>query len=69
MRINTITSFTVHDSGGWTRISATYSQVDENGKVLIDNDRFNIVVVDEDAKDAIKIIKDLLLTKIPEQEE
>lgn len=69
MRLNTITSFTAHDSGGWTRLSATYSQVDEEGKVLVDNDRFNIVVVDEDAKDAIKLINDLLLTKIPGQDD
>ena len=69
MRLNTITSFTANDSGGWTRLSATYSQVDEEGKVLVDNDRFNIVVVDEDAKDAIKLINDLLLTKIPGQDD
>lgn len=63
--IKTITSFTSHRTGEGTRLSATYSIINEDGQIVNSNERFNIVVVDENIQEAIDVINELLETKIP----
>ena len=49
--IKVITSVTVFNDAVGLRLSATYSEVDENGKVISDNKRFDRVVTDAEIKD------------------
>lgn len=51
-----ITSITTLTTAEGKRISATYSDIDETGKIFSENNRVNRVVVDDVA---LKIIDDL----------
>lgn len=44
-----VTSITIHTTAEGKRISTTFSEIDESGKILNDNTRTNRVVVNEDA--------------------
>lgn len=44
--MKTVTSFTHHKTAEGDRISFTYSEIDDNGKILNQNQRENFVVVD-----------------------
>ena len=64
--IKKITSFTSHTTGEGTRLSATYSEINEQGQIVKSNERFNIVVVDEEIQDALDKVDNFLNTMIPE---
>lgn len=66
--IKTITSFTSHKTGEGTRLSTTYSVINEDGQIVESNKRFNIVVVDEDIQQSIDLINGFLNDKIPVEE-
>lgn len=66
--IKTITSFTSHKTGEGTRLSATYSVINEDGQIVESNKRFNLVVVDEDIQQSIDLINGFLNDKIPVEE-
>ena len=52
-----ITSVTVFNDAVGTRMSATYSEVDEQtGRIISDNQRFDRVVTDEAAKEAAQAL-------------
>lgn len=54
-----ITSVTVFNDAIGTRMSATYSEVDETtGRVISDNKRFDRVVTDDGAKSAAAALLD-----------
>ncbi len=55
-----ITSYTHLTTGEGERLSYTYSEIDEGGKLLSQNNKKNIVVLDEKILDAIKLINDFL---------
>lgn len=63
--IKKITSFTHHVTGEGSRISATYSVIDDNGELIKSNERFNIIVVDENIQNNIDLINSFLEQKIP----
>lgn len=63
--IKKITSFTSHETGEGTRLSATYSEINEDGQIVKSNERFNLVVIDEEIQQAIDKINQFLHTKIP----
>lgn len=48
-----ITSVTVFNDAVGLRMSATYSEIDDSGRVVKDNQRFDRVVRDSDAKSAV----------------
>lgn len=48
-----ITSVTVFNDAVGLRMSATYSEIDDFGRVVKDNQRFDRVVRDADAKSAV----------------
>lgn len=56
--IKVITSVTVFNDAVGLRLSATYSEIDENGKVISDNKRFDRVVTNADVKAAVKAVFD-----------
>ena len=54
-----ITSVTVFNDAIGTRMSATYSEIDEaTGRVISDNNRFDRVVTDDGAKSAATALLD-----------
>ena len=61
-----ITSFTSHVTAEGTRLSATYSEINQEGQIVKSNERFNMVVVDEEIQEAIDLINEFLHDKIPE---
>ena len=61
-----ITSFTSHITAEGTRLSATYSVIDETtGNITTSNERFNTVVVNSDIQSDIDAIMKFLYGKIP----
>lgn len=53
-----ITSITILTTAEGKRISATYSDIDEDGKILSENNRVNRVVVDPATLDMIGDLED-----------
>ena len=63
--MNKLTSFTSHTTAEGTRLSATCSQINEDGQITKSNERFNLVVVDTEVQQTIDLIDRFLNTKIP----
>lgn len=63
-----LTSYTKHLTAEGIRLSGTYSEIDDNGRLMQQNTRFNIIVPDTDTQvlDAIKVIDKYMTAKIPE---
>ena len=55
-----LTSFTSHVTGEGQRISYTYSEVDENGKLKNQNLRENFIVMDEKLQGHIDAINNFI---------
>lgn len=53
-------------TGEGSRLSATYSEITEEGILLKSNERFNVIVVDETIQAYIDALNDYLSTKIPQ---
>ena len=66
MAIQKITSFTHHTTGEGSRLSATYSEMTEDGTLVKSNERFNIIVVDDTIQEHINAINEYLKGKIPQ---
>lgn len=64
--IKKITSMTVHKTANGEQVAFTYSEIDDDGKVLAQNKRAEIVVLDEEAASAIEVLYHFVETKIPE---
>lgn len=64
--IKKITSFTSHKTGEGTRLSATYSEISENGQLVKSNERFNVIVVDDEIQGHINALTEFLQGKIPQ---
>ena len=63
-----ITSVTVFNDAVGTRMSATYSEVDEaTGRIISDNERFDRVVTDKDAKSAANSLIDYATDSLPDE--
>ena len=65
-----LTSFTKFVTGEGTRLSGTYSIIDDNGAVTEQNNRFNLVVAgteeNQSVIDAIAVIDNFMSGKMPE---
>lgn len=62
-----ITSVTVFNDAVGTRMSATYSEVDDaTGRIVSDNERFDRVITDKDAKSAANSLIEYATDSIPE---
>lgn len=64
--IKKVTSFTQHETAEGTRLTFTYSKIDEDGNVVTSNERGTTIVLDNAILDRIKEINDFLYLKIPE---
>lgn len=56
MSIKKLTSFVHHVTGAGSRISYTYSEIDESGKIIEDNVKDSIIVVEEEIQAAVDVI-------------
>lgn len=63
--IKKITSFTSHATGEGTRLSATYSIINGEGQIVKSNERFNLVVVDEEIQGMLDKVNIFLGTMMP----
>lgn len=65
--IKKITAFSSHETSIGEQVAFTYSEIDSDaGKITAQNNRAEVVVLDEDVKTAIKAVRDFLESKIPE---
>lgn len=64
--IKRITSFTCHKTGEGRRISVTYSEITEDGTLAKSNERFDIIVLNEEQQKYIEALEEFLYTKMPE---
>ena len=64
--IKKITSFTSHKTGEGTRLSATYSEISESGQLVKSNERFNVIVVDEEVQGHVDALTEFLQGNIPQ---
>ena len=51
-----LTSFTAHVTGEGQRISYTYSEIDDSGKLISQNNRENFIVIDSELMGHINAI-------------
>lgn len=64
--IKKITSFTHHTTAEGSRLSATYSEITEEGVLVKSNARFDLIVVSEEIQNAVDTINTFLSGRIPE---
>ena len=64
--INRITAFSIHTTGEGERAAFTYSIIDDDGHMIATNKRAEVILIDQEAKDAARTLYDFLKTKIPE---
>ena len=63
--VKKITSFTHHVTGEGSRLSATYSEISEDGTLVKSNARFDTIVVDAETQAHIDALNEFLQGKIP----
>lgn len=64
--IKKITSFTAHQTGEGTRLSATYSEITEDGTLVKSNERFGVIIVDDEQQTYVDSLTSFLQGKIPQ---
>lgn len=66
MMIKRITAFSIHTTGEGERAAFTYSIIDENGDVVVQNKRAEVILVNDETLAAVDTLYRFLKTKIPE---
>lgn len=66
MMIKRITAFSIHTTGEGERAAFTYSVIDENGNVVVQNKRAEVILVNDETLAAVDTLYRFLKTKIPE---
>lgn len=64
--IKRITAFSIHTTGEGERAAFTYSIIDDDGNVIVQNKRAEVILINETALDAASTLYEFLKTKIPE---
>ena len=64
--IKRITAFSIHTTGEGERAAFTYSVIDENGNVVVQNKRAEVILVNDETLTAVDTLYRFLKTKIPE---
>ena len=65
--ITKVTSFTAHQTPEGMRLSFTYSLIDEGGNLMKSNERYTVIVLDDEVNEMIADINTWLLGKVPNQ--
>lgn len=61
-----VTAYSVHQTGIGQQVSFTYSVIDENGAVVAQNKRAEVVLIGEEQLEAAQKLYEFLQNKIPE---
>ncbi len=61
-----VTAWTKYEDGGFIEIAYNYKEVSEDGKIIKDNAKGGIIVMDEKIKKHIQAIEKFLMSKIEE---
>ena len=61
-----VTAYSIHTTGEGERAAFTYSIIDDDGNVIAQNKRMDLVLVDQSVVAAAQTIRDYLYSKIPE---
>lgn len=64
--IKRITAYSIHTTGEGERAAFTYSIIDDDGNVVVQNKRAEVILIDQNALDAASTLYEFLKTKIPE---
>lgn len=64
--IKKVTAFSVHQTGVGQQVAFTYSLIDENGAVIAQNKRAEVVLINQEQLDAVDSLYSFLQGKIPE---
>ena len=64
--VKKITSMTIHQTANGQQVAFTYSLINENGNIVTQNKRSEIVVLDSDVLSAIDVLYNFVNAKIPE---
>lgn len=64
--IKRITAFSIHTTGEGERAAFTYSLIDDLGNVVASNKRAEVILIDEEALTAAKVLYKHLKDRIPE---
>ena len=64
--IKRITAFSIHTTGEGERAAFTYSIIDENGDVVVQTKRAEVILVNDETLAAVDTLYQFLKTKIPE---
>ena len=64
--VKRITSMTVHQTANGEQVAFTYSLIDDNGSIIAQNKRSEVVILDQDVLDAVDVLYNFVNTKIPE---
>lgn len=64
--VKRITSFTAHQTPEGMRVSFTYSVIDGSGAIIKSNERYTVIVLDEEINECIAKINEWVLSKVPQ---
>lgn len=52
-----VTSYTVYETSVGTKVAITYSEIDEEGNIIKENERIGKIVLDEEIKKSMENVK------------
>lgn len=61
-----VTSMTVHQTANGEQVAFTYSLIDDDGNIITQNKRAEVVILEDDVLGAVGILRDFVTRKIPE---
>lgn len=64
--VKKITSMTVHQTANGQQVAFTYSLIDDNGNIVTQNKRSEVVILEQNILDAVDVLYNFVNTKIPE---
>ena len=64
--VKKITSMTVHQTANGEQVAFTYSIIDDDGNILTQNKRSEVVILDQNVLDAVDVLYTFVNGKIPE---
>lgn len=64
--VKRITSMTIHQTANGEQVAFTYSLIDDNGNIVTQNKRSEVVILDKDVLDAVDVLYTFVNNKIPE---
>lgn len=64
--VKRITSMTVHQTANGEQVAFTYSLIDDDGNIVTQNKRSEVVILDQDVLNAVDVLYKFVNGKIPE---